>query len=347
MITHHSQATALTRGSLLNERYFILEKIGEGGFGVVYKARDRKHWRRLVAIKQINMAMLSAEQKIEATDSYNREVLLLSWLRHKNLPRLYDHFTDPEHWYLVEDYLKGQTLEDILEKKSYKPLSVQQVLDIGLKLCDVLGYLHAQEPPVIFRDVKPANIMLTSNDLYLIDFGIARCYREGKRHDTIPLGSPGYAAPEQYGKQQTSPRTDIYGLGVTLQTLLTGREPLEIKMNGISLDDMLPKALQDLIEHMMAYNPSKRPESIEKVKQSLLSLRYPQDREQRSRPFAARHSTLTTPQIFPPYFSDVLGLLATIGTLALFFVNSFWHDLPSGFLITPWSFVYLPKFRPK
>jgi serine/threonine protein kinase len=258
-------------GSLLAGRYLILEKIGEGGFGAVYKARDRRLWNEVVAVKQINMAALSAQEKIEATDSYNREITLLSVLKHRNgLPRVRNYFTDPEHWYVVMDYIPGRTLEEILATTLGGRLSVAQAVEIGSKLCDVLGYLHEQNPPIIFRDVKPGNIMLTAwGQVYLIDFGIARRWQAGKPGDTTPLGSPGYAALEQYGKRQSTEQTDIYGLGATLQTLLTGCEPLEIRMHGMPPDCKIPFKLQALITNMLDPTPRKRPESVREVKNVL------------------------------------------------------------------------------
>ena len=218
----------LDAGSLLAGRYRILAKVGEGGFGVVYKARDIQRRHRLVAIKQINLGGLSTRQIIEATDSYNREVSILSRLSHRNLPRIYDHFSDATHWYVVMHYIEGETLEDYLKRAKGGHLPLKQVRAIGVQLSNVLCYLHAQTPPIIFRDVKPANIMRTRwGRLYLIDFGIARRFTLDKKRDTSPLGSPGYAAPEQYGRAQSTAKTDIYGLGVTLQTLLTGKEPLD------------------------------------------------------------------------------------------------------------------------
>jgi serine/threonine protein kinase len=217
---------SLQLGTLLARRYRILARIGEGGFGIVYKARDRRQHGKLVAIKEINMASLSPQEKIEVTDSFNREITLLSRLEHKYLPRIHHQFTDPEHWYIVMDYIEGQTLEELLARSPKGRLPLGQVAKIGIALCDVLSHLHRQSPSIIFRDVKPSNIMITPwGRLYLIDFGIARRYRPGQPRDTGPLGSPGYAAPEQYGSMQTTAQTDIYGLGVTLQTPLTGKEP--------------------------------------------------------------------------------------------------------------------------
>ena len=267
---------SLKRGTLLSARYRILARIGEGGFGTVYKARDQRKYGKLVAIKEINMATLSAQEKIEVTDSYNREITLLSNLKHKNLPRIYDHFTDPEHWYIVMDYIEGQTLEDLLARSPKGRLSIEQTTTITHALCDVLSYLHNQHPAIIFRDVKPGNIMLTFwGHLYLIDFGIARRYRVGQARDTGSLGSPGYAAPEQYGRMQTTTQTDIYGLGATIQTLLTGKEPLEVRLQGIPPEVHLPWKLQRLIKQMTDPDPFKRPRDVNKVKQSLPNVPIP------------------------------------------------------------------------
>jgi serine/threonine protein kinase len=267
-------AGPLRPGSLFAQRYRILSRIGEGGFGVIYKAQDIEHHRRLVAIKQINLSTLSPREMIEATDSYNREVRHLSQLRHDSIPRIYDYLTDHDHWYVVLDFIEGQTLEDKLEKARRGRLSTLMVLDIGIALCDVLGYLHAQRPAIIFRDVKPANIMLTKTGrVYLIDFGIARRYAPDQTRDTGPLGSPGYAAPEQYGKAQTTVQTDIYGLGATLQTLLTGREPLELAVSSEKqvrkIQRRIPRKLRPLLQQMLERDISKRPQGTDEVKQSL------------------------------------------------------------------------------
>ncbi len=117
---------SLNSGALLAGRYRILARIGEGGFGTVYKARDQRKHGKLVAIKEINMAKLSAQEKIEATDTFNREISLLSWLSHKNLPRISDQFSDPEHWDIVMEYIEGQTLEDLLARSPKGRLSVGQ-----------------------------------------------------------------------------------------------------------------------------------------------------------------------------------------------------------------------------
>src|SRR5206468_3453730 len=137
------------------------------------------------------------------SEAFRQEALLLADLMHPNLPRIHDHFSEAGNWYLVMDYIEGENLEEYLAKQpgGYVPLT--EALTIGLQLCSVLDYLHNRQPPIIFRDLKPLNIMRTSNGhLYLIDFGIARHFKPGQARDTMAFGSPGYAAPEQYGRTQ-------------------------------------------------------------------------------------------------------------------------------------------------
>lgn len=246
---------------LLHGRYRVLSEIGKGGFGVVYRARDRQRRNRLVAIKKIDLSPLSPQQIIEATDTFNREVAMLSRLKHQSLPKIVEHFTEKNCWYLVMEYIQGQTLEELLKRSRAGYFSLAKSIKIGQKLVEVLDYLHNSNPPIIFRDVKPANIMLTRfGRVYLIDFGIARTFSRGKRRDTGAFGSPGYAAPEQYGKAQTDERTDMYGLGATLQTLLTGCDPLELNQGELPRNPRpLPPGLQALLASMMEADPRKRP----------------------------------------------------------------------------------------
>jgi serine/threonine protein kinase len=268
---------SLRHGTLLEKRYRILARIGEGGYGIVYKARDRRRLlNNLVAIKVITLAALSPQEQIEATDTFNREITMLSGLNHRNLPRIFDQFTDPEHWYIVMDYIDGMTLDEFLTHYPNGRMPLGLTTTIALILCDALSYLHQRRPAIIFRDVKPGNIMLTRwGRLYLIDFGIARRYRVGQARDTGPLGSPGYAAPEQYGRMQTTAQADIYGLGATLQTLLTGKEPLEIRMQGMPSDVRIPLKLRNLLNQMMESDPNLRPASMVEVKSALLDLDLP------------------------------------------------------------------------
>ncbi len=276
-----SPAGPLVAPALLAERYRILDIVGKGGFGAVYKAVDMQRRGSLVAIKEINLRGLRPQEMIEATDTFNREVSLLSGLTHPNLPHIYDHFTDREHWYLAMDFIEGETLDEYLTRAKGGHLPVEEVLDIGIQLCTVLDYLHTQQPPIIFRDVKPANVMRTgTGHLYLIDFGIARRFTPGQKRDTTVLGSPGYAAPEQYGKAQTTVQSDIYSLGATLRCLLTGNDPSESTFGSAwsSVQDReVPANLERLLVQMVELDASKRPASMDTVKRALQGIKYEQE----------------------------------------------------------------------
>jgi eukaryotic-like serine/threonine-protein kinase len=289
MVTEQlSFPTELPPHTLFRQRYLILSKVGSGGFGSVYKARDTHSNDRLVAIKEVSLVGLPPKATIEATTTFQREVSLLSQLHHPNLPRLYAHFETPENWYLVMDFIAGETLEEYQSKAPNPRLPLSEVLNIGIQLCTVLDYLHSQQPPIIFRDLKPANIMRTpSGHLYLIDFGIARYFKPGQPKDTVALGSPGYAAPEQYGKAQTTPRADIYSLGAVLHQLLTTNDPSETPFRFMplrpnsppahsdpgsltsSMVDVLVNKLEKLIASMLDMDVNKRPSNVAYVKQEL------------------------------------------------------------------------------
>jgi serine/threonine protein kinase len=267
--------------SALREQYHVQALVGSGGFATVYKAIDRRANDRAVAIKEIKLRGLKPQEKIDATDTFNREIHFLSQLSHPHLPRIYHHFTDAEHWYLVMDFVDGQTLERYLLKQG-GTLSLDETLSIGIQLCAVLQYLHEHQPPVIFRDLKPSNVMLDSHmQVYLVDFGTARFFKPGRLRDTIAFGSPGYAAPEQYGKAQTTPRSDLYSLGATLHHLLTGEDPSESAFQFAPLRTLkphLPEVLEALIIQMLEMEPEKRPESASWVKEKLRRISAEQSR---------------------------------------------------------------------
>ena len=274
--------------TLFWNRYFIMSKVGAGGFGSVYKARDIQGGDRLVALKEVCLLGLHPREMMEATTAFQREVSVLSHLDHPHLPHVYEHFQTRGHCYLVMDFIVGETLEDYQSKAPNRSLLLSEVLDIGIQLCLVLDYLHAQQPPIIFRDLKPANIMRTpTGQLYLIDFGIARSFKPGQAKDTVALGSVGYAAPEQYGKAQTTPRADIYSLGAVLHQLLTTRDPSEAPFRfrplrpkspqspsdpgslSMSMVEVLVNKLERLISSMLDLDVNKRPLDVAYVKQEL------------------------------------------------------------------------------
>jgi len=271
--------------TLFRNRYFIVSKVGAGGFGSVYKARDIQSRDRLVAIKEVSLQGLHSQAMLEATATFQREVSVLAQLDHPNLPGVYEHFQTPGQWYLVMDFIAGETLEQYQSKTPNGRLLLSEVLDMGIQLCIVLDYLHSHHPPIVFRDLKPANIMRTpTGQLYLIDFGIARYFKPGQAKDTVALGSLGYAPPEQYGKAQTTPRADIYSLGAVLHQLLTARDPSEAPFRfrplrpkshsdpgslTTSMVDMLVNKLETLIASMLDMDVNKRPADIAYVKQEL------------------------------------------------------------------------------
>lgn len=210
-------------GTIVEGKYEILKQIGKGGMSKVYLAMDKnlnKQW----AIKEIQKEARNKNNEV-VIQSAIAEANLMKRLDHPCLPRIVDIINHDKMIYVVMDYIEGEPLSKILNQ--YGAQSQEDVLGWAESLCGVLDYLHTQNPPIIYRDMKPANIMLQPNgSIKLIDFGIAREYKETNIEDTVCLGTKGYAAPEQFGGHgQTDRRTDIYCLGVTLYHLLTGMNP--------------------------------------------------------------------------------------------------------------------------
>ena len=219
---------------MLNNRYRIVRLLGQGGYGAVYRAWDL-NFELICAIKE------NFETTPEAQRQFLREACLLHVLRHPNLPQVKDHFIVPgQGQYLVMDYVEGQNLEE-LRGTVGSALPEAQALHWIAQVCDALDYLHRQTPPVIHRDIKPANIRITpAGQAMLVDFGIAKTYDPSLR---TTLGAravtPGYSPFEQYGTGVTDARTDLYALGATLYTLLTGQEPPEAPQRVVR-DPLVP-----------------------------------------------------------------------------------------------------------
>ncbi len=233
-------------------------------------AKDSQFGDRLVAIKEMIQRNLKPEEVVEATEAFKREALMLASLTHPNLPSIYDYFTEGGRWYLVMSYIEGETLEAYVKHVPGECLPVEKVLQIGSQLAAVLSYLHTRKPPIIFRDLKPANIMrIPDGQIYLIDFGIARLFKQGQTRDTAALGSPGYAAPEQYGRAQTTPQTDVYSLGATLHQLLTGIDPALAPFNHAPLHLPDYPQLSILLMCMLDIDAKKRPASMGNIKREL------------------------------------------------------------------------------
>lgn len=273
---YHPRTGQVIPNVVLKQRYRVIAPVGSGGMGAVYKAEDIQLGHRLVALKEMRQSGMDAHQLPQAVAAFRKEATMLARLQHPNLPSIFDHFEENGRWYLVMSFLEGETLQDYLNRKGGK-LPLDEALQVGIQLCIVLGYLHQQQPaPIIFRDLKPANIMRTSDGhIYLIDFGIARHFNPGQTKDTAYYASMGYAPPEQYGLTQTTPRSDIYSLGVVLHQMLSGRNPSLTPFHFpslLSLSPALPASLATLVSQMLDPDPQKRPANVQSVRQLLQDL---------------------------------------------------------------------------
>lgn len=249
----------LPPGTIIDGKYEVLKKIGQGGMSVVYLVMD-SHVKKNWALKEVrregakDFAMLRQGLMVEKE--------MLKNLDHPNLPRIVDVIETEDVIYVVMDFIEGMTLRAVL--KEFGPQPQEYVVEWAKQLCEVLNYLHTRKPPIIYRDMKPGNIMLKpEGGVMLLDFGIAREFKEESVEDTQCLGTRGYAAPEQFGERgQTDPRTDIFGLGATMYHLLTGMMPAgepPYEMLPIrQFDASLSSGLQEIILKCTKNNPSER-----------------------------------------------------------------------------------------
>lgn len=208
-------------GTVIDGKYQVLKEIGRGGMSVVYLAMDT-HLNKQWAVKEILKRGSGKKDEI-IVNSLLAEANMMKRLDHPALPRIVDIIDKGTTIYVVMDYIEGESLDKVLMVEGAQDEAV--VIDWGKQLCDALSYLHSQKPPIIYRDMKPANVMLKpEGNIKIIDFGIAREYKEEKLADTTVLGTKGYAPPEQYSGQ-TDARSDIYALGMTMHHLLTDVDP--------------------------------------------------------------------------------------------------------------------------
>lgn len=253
-------------GEVIDGKYEILSEIGRGGMSVVYLAMDKrlnKQW----AIKEFRKDKDDVNRQI-ALKSLLAEANLMKKLDHPYLPRIVDIIDNYQNVYIIMDYIEGESLNKILDAYGAQPQNA--VIEWAKQLSEALDYLHTQEPPVIYRDMKPANIMLKPDGtIRLIDFGIAREYKVGKDGDTEAIGTRGYAAPEQFGgRGQTDARTDIYSFGVTLYHLVTGKNPAEPPYEIYPIRHWNPSyssGLEWLIQKCTQLNPEDRYQSCAEV----------------------------------------------------------------------------------
>ena len=222
-------------GPTFNGRYVTIGEVGRGGMGsIIYKVQDVQSPGRVLALKEMDETQLvppiaTPKEIPEIVKAFQREADLLQRFDHANVVKAYDYFQIGCKHYMALDLIRGRTLEEILET-SPGGFPESRVLAWAEQICDAMGYLHDQTPPIIYRDMKPSNVMIEdgSDQIKMIDFGIARQYKGGKkRGDTIKFGTAGYAAPEAASNKETSPASDVYSLGTMLYQLLTGEDPTD------------------------------------------------------------------------------------------------------------------------
>lgn len=264
----------LERGTLLHKRYRIVEILGQGGMGSVYRAVDE------------NLGVdVALKENLFTTDEYSRqfrlEAVILANLRHPNLPRVSDHFVVGEQGqYLVMDYIEGEDLRQRMERIG--SISEDEAISIGAAMCDALAYLHSRRPPILHRDLKPGNVKITPDGhIFLVDFGLAKVVQGAQATTTGARAmTPGYSPPEQYGTARTDPRTDVYSLGATLYAALSGIIPedgLARAMDNAQLTPLrkrspkISKRLAAAIEKAMSIDPAERFQSAEEFQRALLA----------------------------------------------------------------------------
>jgi type IV pilus assembly protein PilM len=281
---HNVTPWVLEEGETLHHgRYEIVQPLGEGGMASVYLAEDLNLDNTPCVIKVMTDDFKDSEERQYAIQKFKDEAVMLARLRHTNLPVVQNHFIEEGRYFLVMDYVEGDSLEDIIDEALEEDglLDEETVINWGIQICDVLDYLHSRDPMIVHRDIKTANIM-EQNDgtIKLLDFGIARIFNQ-KKTGTL-VGTPGYAAPEQYlGKAY--PQSDLFALGATLHRLLTGYDPTEKNDDeggnlfvypplGDFRDDLTP-GLEEIISTAMDLEVENRYISGKKFKEALLRLK--------------------------------------------------------------------------
>jgi serine/threonine protein kinase len=290
---------------VLKRRYRILRKIAQGGMGAVYESTDIEapagsRW----AVKEISPAALPPEERRQAISDFRREAQILATLQHPNLPTVLETFEEMGKHFLVMEFVPGRTLLNVVDA-THSFIHEDRIMVWARQLFDVLHYLHSQDPPIIYRDLKPANIMLVEGTerIKLIDFGIARFHKAGKSHDTEAFGTAGYAPPEQYGKGQTDQRSDIYALGATLHHLLTRHDPSLSPFNWLPVrryNRALPVDLENAIARAVSLDAGKRFASMSEFAEAMGIRLHGEQQASAPKPVEAISATTpTTPQARP------------------------------------------------
>src|SRR6266700_3431528 len=227
--TYTTSGSLAPGGHLQGGRYVIKKILGQGGMGAAVLANDMRVAGKPVVIKELISDSTDPVKLQEDVRNFEREVETLAYIDHPLVPTVTDHFQEGSHYFMVQEFVDGENLEDRLDRTN-QPLPEQDALTYASQVLDILDYLEQQNPPIVHRDIKPANIIIGSKDkrAHLVDFGIARAdtARNVKRKQTSALGTPGYAPPEQY-QGNADPRSDLYALAATMHHLLTNHDPRE------------------------------------------------------------------------------------------------------------------------
>ena len=255
----------LTPFTLLQDRFCVKRTLKIGGMGAVYLAIDTSNDNRLCAVKEMLDSFAGEDEREEGREWFAREADMLAQLRHPSIPQIYDYFVEGGRYYLALEYLDGENLEDLLEHEGNPGLPEQRVMEWVGQLSEVLVYLHTYTPPIIFRDLKPANVMLMADGtIRLVDFGIARVF-SAVRQGTM-VGTPGYCPPEQF-QGLAEPLSDLYALAATAHHLLTGRDPREAPPFNFppvrSLAVQVSRATESLLQGALQLDTGQRGPSVE------------------------------------------------------------------------------------
>lgn len=268
------ELSALKIGKKIKNRYEIIKLIKIGGMGAVYKVKDL-HTNKIYALKELLYLAQEEGAHEEAISRFEREARILSELDHPTLPAVTDYFTVSNRYYLIMDFIEGKDLLDILSQKGSSGLPEDQVIDWAIQICDVLHYLHSRNPPVIYRDIKPSNIMIRDGDekIYLVDFGIARAVEDLGEEEQITktsIGTVGYVSPEQV-RGKPEPRSDIYSLGATMYHLLRGKPPLPFTFTSLKKErPSISDSLNAIVLTAVRLEMSERFSDIIHMKKALL-----------------------------------------------------------------------------
>lgn len=257
-------------GRILQNRYEVLQVLGQGGMGTVYMARDLRLRGRSCVVKKLRDDFYREEDRQKALQFFAREIDVLSQLEHRSIVQIKDHFSEYDDYFLVMEYVQGNNLHYMLhEERQGEPFAENTVVEWALQVCDALSYLHSQIPAVIYRDLKPSNIMIDlKGEVKLVDFGIARPWEEQGEHTHVV--SAGYSPPEQYWGQ-ADPRSDIYSLGATMHFLLTGQDPEALHVcSPKSLNPDVSDYIDQLVQRATAQEPDNRFPTVEELMEALL-----------------------------------------------------------------------------